>query len=120
MFFLWLKFGNFKLNSKQSFSKRSEKGRVENRNFSQNVSNQCAFLRSIMDRKKQTSFTMKSTLCFSDIFKEKNIEFKWKGNSLVISCPFHKEKTPSFYANEEKGVFFLFWVWGFWEHSYFY
>jgi len=31
-----------------------------------------------------------------------------RGNSFVARCPFHKEKTPSFSINDEKGLFYCF------------
>uniref|UniRef100_A0A7C5KAU8 DNA primase n=1 Tax=Thermodesulfobium narugense TaxID=184064 RepID=A0A7C5KAU8_9BACT len=36
------------------------------------------------------------------------VHLRQRGNSLVGLCPFHNEKTPSFYVNPEKGLFYCF------------
>ncbi|PMP85519.1 MAG: DNA primase [Thermodesulfobium narugense] len=36
------------------------------------------------------------------------VHLKQRGNSLVGLCPFHNEKTPSFYVSPEKGLFYCF------------
>ena len=36
------------------------------------------------------------------------VRLERKGNSHVGLCPFHKEKTPSFHVNAERGYFYCF------------
>ena len=50
--------------------------------------------------------TFKSPLC--KIIFQNGIELIKKGKSYVAICPFHNEKTPSFYVNDEKNVFHCF------------
>ena len=38
----------------------------------------------------------------------KRVSLQNKGNKLLGLCPFHKEKTPSFSVNEEKGFYYCF------------
>ena len=42
------------------------------------------------------------------VLAEKGIATKRKGKSLVASCPFHEEKTPSFTVTPSKGLFHCF------------
>ena len=42
------------------------------------------------------------------ILGERGIAVKRKGESLVASCPFHQEKTPSFTVTPSKGLFHCF------------
>jgi DNA primase len=35
-----------------------------------------------------------------------NVRLKKQGRNLVGLCPFHKERTPSFSVNQERGVFY--------------
>ena len=43
-----------------------------------------------------------------EVLAEKGIATKRKGKSLVASCPFHEEKTPSFTVTPSKGLFHCF------------
>lgn len=38
----------------------------------------------------------------------KHVKLTKRGNRLVGLCPFHKEKTPSFYVSEDKGLYHCF------------
>lgn len=42
------------------------------------------------------------------VVRERGIAVRRKGKSLVASCPFHKEKTPSFTITPSKGLFHCF------------
>ena len=42
------------------------------------------------------------------VLAERGIATKKKGKSLVASCPFHEEKTPSFTVTPSKGLFHCF------------
>src|SRR3990172_10412982 len=42
------------------------------------------------------------------VVAERGIAVKRKGKSLVASCPFHREKTPSFTITPSKGLFHCF------------
>ena len=42
------------------------------------------------------------------VLTERGIAVKRKGESLVASCPFHEEKTPSFTVTPSKGLFHCF------------
>jgi len=42
------------------------------------------------------------------VVAERGIELRKKGRQLVASCPFHKEKTPSFTVTPSKGLFHCF------------
>src|SRR4051794_25458761 len=39
---------------------------------------------------------------------QETVKLKRQGRSLIGLCPFHKEKTPSFNVNPEKGFFYCF------------
>ena len=41
-------------------------------------------------------------------YLSKYLDLIQRGNSFVARCPFHKEKTPSFSINDEKGLFYCF------------
>nr|UXY86971.1 DNA primase [Cryptomonas paramecium] len=60
---------------------------------------------------KQTFFPMfcnfKSLV--HDIISKDQFKFKEKGkSSYIILCPFHREKTPSFHIEQEKGLYYCF------------
>jgi DNA primase catalytic core len=44
----------------------------------------------------------------SQIIKEYGIKLEKKGNYLIASCPFHDDKSPSFFVNEKKGIYHCF------------
>jgi DNA primase len=50
---------------------------------------------------------IKDKLSIVDVIEEYTPVIK-RGNSTVCVCPFHKEKTPSMYISEEKGVYHCF------------
>ena len=39
---------------------------------------------------------------------ERYVYLREAGNELIGLCPFHEERTPSFFVNEDKGVFHCF------------
>lgn len=49
----------------------------------------------------------KTDIRLSDIVRD-HVALRRAGRELVGLCPFHKEKTPSFHVNDEKGVYFCF------------
>ena len=51
-------------------------------------------------------YNFQSSLC--RVIYQNGIELIKKGNSYVAICPFHLEKTPSFYVNEEKNIYHCF------------
>ncbi|WFW29519.1 MAG: DNA primase [Wolbachia endosymbiont of Menacanthus eurysternus] len=51
--------------------------------------------------------TIKSRLLISDIIGKK-IKLIKSGNNFVGICPFHNEKTPSFFVNDIKGSYYCF------------
>jgi DNA primase catalytic core len=51
---------------------------------------------------------IKSANDLARVVAERGIELKRRGNSLVASCPFHDEKTPSFTITPSKGLFHCF------------
>ena len=52
--------------------------------------------------------TIKAGNSLADIVTERGITLKRKGQTLVASCPFHEEKTPSFTVTPTKGLFHCF------------
>ena len=52
--------------------------------------------------------TIKAGNSLADIVTERGITLKRKGRTLVASCPFHEEKTPSFTVTPTKGLFHCF------------
>lgn len=50
---------------------------------------------------------LKSKITLSDIIG-KDVNIIKKGRSKIACCPFHKEKTPSFHINDEKGFYHCF------------
>jgi DNA primase catalytic core len=44
----------------------------------------------------------------AELVAERGIEIKKKGKTLIASCPFHEEKTPSFVITPSKGLFHCF------------
>jgi DNA primase len=51
---------------------------------------------------------IKSANDLAGVVAERGIELKRKGKSLVASCPFHEETTPSFTITPSKGLFHCF------------
>jgi DNA primase catalytic core len=51
---------------------------------------------------------IKSANDLAGVLAERGIATKRKGKSLVASCPFHEEKTPSFTVTPSKGLFHCF------------
>ena len=51
---------------------------------------------------------IKSANDLAGVVAERGIEVKRRGRSLVASCPFHEEKTPSFTITSSKGLFHCF------------
>jgi DNA primase catalytic core len=51
---------------------------------------------------------IKSSNDLAGVVVERGIEVKRRGKSLVASCPFHEEKTPSFTITPSKGLFHCF------------
>ncbi|MGH9391918.1 MAG: CHC2 zinc finger domain-containing protein, partial [Vicinamibacteria bacterium] len=51
---------------------------------------------------------IKSANDLARVVAERGIEVKRRGKSLVASCPFHEEKTPSFTITPAKGLFHCF------------
>ena len=51
---------------------------------------------------------IKSANDLAGVLAERGIATKKKGKSLVASCPFHEEKTPSFTVTPSKGLFHCF------------
>ena len=50
---------------------------------------------------------LKNNLLLSNIIQEK-VKLKRNGGKLLGCCPFHNEKTPSFYVDDNKGKFHCF------------
>ena len=51
---------------------------------------------------------IKKANALAELVAERGIEIKKKGRTLVASCPFHEEKTPSFVITPSKGLFHCF------------
>jgi DNA primase len=51
--------------------------------------------------------TLRSRLILSEIISQQ-IRLQKRGREYLGLCPFHKEKTPSFTVNDEKGLFYCF------------
>ncbi|QKX01694.1 DNA primase [Wolbachia endosymbiont of Cruorifilaria tuberocauda] len=51
--------------------------------------------------------TIKSRLLLSDIVGNK-VKLKKRGDNFIGLCPFHNEKTPSFFVNDTKGLYYCF------------
>ena len=51
---------------------------------------------------------IKKANALAEVVAERGIEIKKKGETLVASCPFHEEKTPSFVITPSKGLFHCF------------
>jgi DNA primase len=51
---------------------------------------------------------IKSANELAGVVAERGVEVRRKGKSLVASCPFHEEKTPSFTITPSKGLFHCF------------
>lgn len=51
---------------------------------------------------------IKRANALAEVVAERGIEIKKKGRTLVASCPFHEEKTPSFVITPSKGLFHCF------------
>ena len=51
---------------------------------------------------------IKGANALAEVVAERGIEVKKKGSTLVASCPFHEEKTPSFVLTPSKGLFHCF------------
>ena len=51
---------------------------------------------------------VKESLRLSDLVRRYVKELKKRGSRLAACCPFHDEKTPSFYMDDEKGLFHCF------------
>lgn len=54
------------------------------------------------------SLSLKKSFLISEIIQQYGVEVKKNNQSDVALCPFHKENTPSFFINDEKGVFKCF------------
>ena len=50
---------------------------------------------------------LKNKIVLSDVIG-RDIEIIKKGHTKTALCPFHKEKTPSFHINDEKGFYYCF------------
>ena len=50
---------------------------------------------------------LRSKIVLSDVVG-RSVNLKHKGRDHVACCPFHKEKTPSFHVNDEKGFYHCF------------
>ena len=51
---------------------------------------------------------IKLNIKFSEIVKKKITIVKGKDNKYVALCPFHNEKTPSFFINDESSTYYCF------------
>lgn len=51
---------------------------------------------------------LKRETSLSDVVSSHGIELRNSGGELVGLCPFHDERTPSFYVNDQKGVYHCF------------
>jgi DNA primase len=51
---------------------------------------------------------IKKANALAEIVAERGIEIKKKGKTLIASCPFHEEKTPSFVITPSRGLFHCF------------
>lgn len=56
---------------------------------------------------EETIQAIRDRVNIKDVIGER-VKLTQKGNRLVGLCPFHKEKTPSFNVNEERGFYYCF------------
>jgi len=54
------------------------------------------------------TLNMKKNFLLSEVISDFVIEIRKKNNSKVILCPFHKEKTASFFFDDSKGIYKCF------------
>lgn len=60
------------------------------------------------DKLFDIALSMKKNFLLSEVISDFGIEVRKKNNSKVILCPFHKEKTASFFFDDSKGIFKCF------------
>jgi DNA primase len=68
------------------------------------------FVISYIFLKNKNNFylSLKKSFLISEIIQQYGVEINQNNQSNVALCPFHKENTPSFFINDEKGVFKCF------------
>jgi len=70
-----------------------------------NFKTSCIFTKK---NKNKISLSLKKSFLISEIIQQYGVEVKKNNQSDVALCPFHKENTPSFFINDDKGVFKCF------------